>query len=78
MAAACARAQDAAAFKGVQLPAAAFTDASLAAGKDVVIVGGGKSALDVAAAAATAARSVTLLRRKVHWPLAPFVGGIIP
>ena len=68
----------AAAFKGEQLPAAQFTSAACAAGKDVVVVGAGKSALDVAAAAAQTARSVTLLARKVHWPLAPFVGGIIP
>ena len=68
----------AAAFKGDQLPAAQFTSAARAAGKDVVVVGAGKSALDVAAAAAQTARSVTLLARKVHWPLAPFVGGIIP
>ena len=67
-----------AAFKGEQLPAAQFTSAARAAGKDVVVVGAGKSALDVAAAAAQTARSVTLLARKVHWPLAPFVGGIIP
>ena len=67
-----------AAFKGEQLPAAQFTSAARAAGKDVVVVGAGKSALDVAAAAVQTARSVTLLARKVHWPLAPFLGGIIP
>jgi cation diffusion facilitator CzcD-associated flavoprotein CzcO len=70
--------QDAGSFQGVQLPAASFTSAALAVDKDVVVVGGGKSALDIAAAAATTARSVVILRRKVHWPLAPFVGGIIP
>ena len=67
-----------AAFAGEQLTAAQFTTAQRAAARDIVIVGAGKSALDIAARAATTARSVVLLARKVHWPLAPFVGGIIP
>lgn len=41
-------------------------------------VGAGKSALDIAAAAAAVAKSVTIVQRTVHWPLAPFLGGIIP
>lgn len=66
------------AFAGEQLSASQFTSAARASGKDVVVVGAGKSALDIAAAAVGSARSVTLVARKVHWPLAPFVGGIIP
>lgn len=69
----------AASFKGAQVPAPEFTSAEAARGRDVVVVGAGKSALDIAAAAAMwGAKSVTVLQRRVHWPLAPFIGGIIP
>ncbi len=39
--------------------------------KEVLVIGGGKSALDVAGAAAEVAKSVTLLVRQVASPIAP-------
>jgi cation diffusion facilitator CzcD-associated flavoprotein CzcO len=46
-----------------------FTDTDFPAGKRVVIVGAGKSALDCAAFASTTASHCTLLYRRAHWML---------
>ena len=55
-----------------------FLDASIAAGKHVVVVGGGKSAIDCAVAAATHAEQVTLVARTRHWPVPRRILGLIP
>ena len=56
-------------FKGTQLHAKQFTDASIAAGKRVVVLGAGKSALDRASelASSRTAASVTWLFRQVRY-----------
>ena len=53
-----------------------FVDAGIPAGKRVVIVGAGKSALDCAAFAATTASHCTLLFRRTHWMLPRYNFGI--
>ena len=56
-----------------------FVDASEAANKSVVVVGGGKSAIDCAVAAAKAkATSVRLISRDVHWPVPRKILGLVP
>jgi dimethylaniline monooxygenase (N-oxide forming) len=56
-----------------------FDDNSVAMGKRVVVVGGGKSGVDCAIQAAKAgASSVTLLLRETHWPTPQYIAGIIP
>jgi dimethylaniline monooxygenase (N-oxide forming) len=54
-------------FQGKQLHAKQFTDASIATGKRVVVIGAGKSALDRASeiASSRTAASVTWLFRQV-------------
>ena len=55
-----------------------YTDPSIAEGKRVVVLGGHKSATDIAvnAAASGGARSVSLVYRKNVWRIPRFVGGI--
>ncbi len=54
-----------------------FTDGATAKGRDVVVLGGSKSATDIAVtAAANGARSVTLVYRRNVWRVPYFVGGI--
>lgn len=50
-----------------------------ATGRDVIVVGGAKSAIDCAVEASEAgARSVTLLSRQAHWPIPRRILGVIP
>lgn len=54
-----------------------YTDPALAKDKDVVVLGGSKSATDIAVnAAQNGARSVTLVYRENVWRIPYFVGGI--
>eukprot|EP00752_Nemacystus_decipiens_P010418 g9285.t1 len=54
-----------------------YTDPSMVQGKDVVVLGGSKSATDIAVHAAThGAKSVSLVYRKNVWRVPHFVGGI--
>ncbi|KNC83865.1 hypothetical protein SARC_03890 [Sphaeroforma arctica JP610] len=56
-----------------------FRDNGMATGKDVVVVGSGKSAIDIAVNAAHAnAKSVTMLQRNPHWPTPRKIAGLIP
>ncbi|KAG1670105.1 hypothetical protein FOA52_013681 [Chlamydomonas sp. UWO 241] len=65
-------------FKGVQMHAKDFTDTSLIRGRDVLIVGNGKTAHDcvTAAVASRLATSVVALYRNAHWPIPRYVCGI--
>ncbi len=54
-----------------------YTDSSLAVGKNVVVLGGSKSATDIAVnAAKNGAKSVTLVYREPVWRVPYFIGGI--
>ncbi|MEP3427226.1 MAG: NAD(P)/FAD-dependent oxidoreductase [Roseibium sp.] len=54
-----------------------YTDSALAKGKNVVVLGGSKSATDIAVnAAKNGAKSVTLVYRENVWRLPYFIGGI--
>ncbi|CAM9763136.1 unnamed protein product [Ectocarpus sp. 13 AM-2016] len=54
-----------------------YTDPSIIRGKRVVVLGGSKSALDIAVnAASNGAKSVTIVYRKNVWRLPYFIGGI--
>jgi dimethylaniline monooxygenase (N-oxide forming) len=68
------------AFAGTVLHSSQFRDATVAQGRRVVVVGGGKSATDCAIGAATrgAAQSVTLIQRRAHWPTPLYIAGLIP
>ena len=55
-----------------------FTDARIAQNKNVVVVGGGKSAIDCAVAASKHARKVSIVTRELHWPVPRYILGCIP
>jgi dimethylaniline monooxygenase (N-oxide forming) len=65
-------------FKGEVVHSCQFFDASVAQDKRVVVIGGGKSAVDIAVEAAlNKASSVTLLPREMHWPSPRVLLGLI-
>eukprot|EP00928_Gymnodinium_smaydae_P084261 TRINITY_DN6752_c0_g1_i2.p1 TRINITY_DN6752_c0_g1~~TRINITY_DN6752_c0_g1_i2.p1 ORF type:complete len:576 (+),score=81.59 TRINITY_DN6752_c0_g1_i2:50-1777(+) len=63
---------------GQILHSCSFLDSELAAGKRVVVVGGGKSAVDNAVAAAKKSASCTLLYRDLHWPVPRYLANLVP
>ena len=63
-------------FRGEVRHTSDFVDADIPAGKRVIIVGAGKSALDCAGYAATTASHCTLLFRRTHWMLPRYNFGI--
>mmetsp|Transcript_30083 Transcript_30083/g.75756 ORF Transcript_30083/g.75756 Transcript_30083/m.75756 type:complete len:553 (+) Transcript_30083:57-1715(+) len=65
-------------FKGQILHSCTFTDRKVAAGKRVVVVGGGKSAVDNAVAAAKEGKSAVLLCREAHWPVPRYLANLVP
>lgn len=56
-------------FRGTVLHSSDYRTPAPVIGKQVVVVGFGKSALDVAGDAAKFAREVSLVYRKAHWPI---------
>merc|ERR1719281_197596 len=58
--------------------AESFQDKSLVADKKVIVVGGGKSAIDSAVAAAKVAKRSTLLFREAHWPVPRYLLNLVP
>lgn len=66
-------------FQGSIVHSSEFQNASVAQGKNVVVLGGGKSAVDCAIQASKAgASSVTILQRTAHWPTPQKIAGVIP
>jgi len=66
-------------FKGELIHSSQFSDASVAMGKKVIVVGGGKSAIDCAVAAAKQEGSEsTLLYREAHWPVPRKLLNLVP
>lgn len=66
-------------FQGTLVHSCEFYDASVSKDKRVVVIGGGKSAVDIAVEAAlNKAKSVTLLPREMHWPSPRKLLGLIP
>jgi len=65
-------------FKGEILHSCTFLDRTQAAGKKVVVVGGGKSAVDNAVSAAKVGKSSTLLTRSLHWPVPRYLANFVP
>lgn len=66
-------------FAGEVLHSHGFTRREQAAGKRVIVVGGGKSAVDCAVAAVKGgAKEVTLLYREAHWPVPRRILDLIP
>ncbi|CAK9070872.1 Probable flavin-containing monooxygenase 1, partial [Durusdinium trenchii] len=66
------------AFKGQILHSCTFTDRKMAEGKKVIVVGGGKSAIDNAVAAAKEGISSTLVCRQFHWPVPRLLLNAVP
>jgi cation diffusion facilitator CzcD-associated flavoprotein CzcO len=63
---------------GQILHSTAYTDPSIVKGKDVVVLGGSKSATDIAVNSVNAgARTVTLVYREPVWRIPYFIGGLI-
>ncbi|WP_067472104.1 flavin-containing monooxygenase [Nocardia amamiensis] len=65
-------------FAGRLLHSSRATDPALFEGQRVVVVGAGKSALDLAAWAASHASTCTLVFRKPHWMIPRYLLGRIP
>jgi cation diffusion facilitator CzcD-associated flavoprotein CzcO len=65
-------------FGGEILHSCTFLDKEQVRGKRVVVVGGGKSAVDNAVSAAKAGASSTLLYREAHWPVPRYLLNLIP
>mmetsp|Transcript_50332 Transcript_50332/g.107831 ORF Transcript_50332/g.107831 Transcript_50332/m.107831 type:complete len:538 (-) Transcript_50332:220-1833(-) len=65
-------------FCGVTMHAEKFHDKRMAVGRKVIVVGGGKSAIDCAVAAAKVAECSTLLFREVHWPVPRYLLDLVP
>jgi dimethylaniline monooxygenase (N-oxide forming) len=65
-------------FKGEILHSCTFMDKEQVKGKKVVVVGGGKSAVDNAVSAAKAGASSTLVYRDAHWPVPRYLLNLIP
>jgi len=66
-------------FEGDIVHSSDYCDATVAKDKNVIVIGGGKSAVDCALEASKAgASSVTLLQRNAHWPTPRMIAGIIP
>ncbi|KAG2486825.1 hypothetical protein HYH03_014508 [Edaphochlamys debaryana] len=65
-------------YRGLQVHSRDFTDAGVAAGKRVLVVGAGKTAADIVTelTATSKATAVTLLYRRPHWPLPRRVGPV--
>jgi len=62
---------------GTVIHSSEYTDSAMAGGKHVVVLGGSKSATDIAVnAAKNGAKSVTLVYREPVWRIPYFVGGI--
>lgn len=69
---------DAEVFEGQMMHAESFKKKNIAAGKRVIVVGGGKSAIDCAVAASEVADKSTLLFRDAHWPVPRYLLNLIP
>jgi dimethylaniline monooxygenase (N-oxide forming) len=65
-------------FAGKLVHSTDFTDRSVAAGKQLVVVGGGKSAIDCAVGSSGVAAKTTLLYRSPHWGTPRKIAGLIP
>jgi dimethylaniline monooxygenase (N-oxide forming) len=66
-------------FGGKMIHSSDFTDASVAAGEHVVVVGAGKSSVDVTnEACAAGAASTAIVMRTPRWQISRFVAHIIP
>ena len=65
-------------FEGTIAHSATFQDASVCSGKKVVVVGGGKSAIDNAVSAAKHGDSSTLVYRSAHWPVPRYLLNLVP
>jgi dimethylaniline monooxygenase (N-oxide forming) len=62
-------------FQGVQMHAHGYTDNSVLAGKDVVVLGMGNSAMDIAVESSYVARSTYLAARQGAWIVPKYVFG---
>jgi len=65
-------------FQGKVVHTSKLTDNAAAMGKHVVVVGGAKSALDVAVETAKVSARSTLVFSQAHWAVPPYIAGIIP
>lgn len=66
-------------FKGEILHSCQFKDASICDGKNVIVVGGGKSSIDCCVAAAKAgAKASSLVFRSAHWPVPRKLLNLVP
>jgi cation diffusion facilitator CzcD-associated flavoprotein CzcO len=65
-------------FQGEVYHSCTFTDASVCEGKKVLVVGGGKSAIDNAVSGAKHGEKSTLLYRSAHWPVPRHLCNLVP
>lgn len=65
-------------FNGAILHSSAFIKNDESKGKRVVVVGGGKSAVDCAVSAAKSGLTCTFLCREAHWPVPRYLLNLVP
>lgn len=65
-------------FQGEVYHSCTFTDAQVCEGKKVVVIGGGKSAIDNAVSGAKHGESSTLIYRSAHWPVPRHLCNLVP
>jgi len=65
-------------FQGEVYHSCTFTDAKVCEGKKVVVIGGGKSAIDNAVSGAKHGESSTLIYRSAHWPVPRHLCNLVP
>ena len=66
-------------FQGQIMHSTQFKDASVCQGKNVVVVGGGKSSIDcVVAAAKKGAKAASMVFRTAHWPVPRKLLNLVP
>eukprot|EP00617_Octactis_speculum_P026088 CAMPEP_0185748846 /NCGR_PEP_ID=MMETSP1174-20130828/7556_1 /TAXON_ID=35687 /ORGANISM="Dictyocha speculum, Strain CCMP1381" /LENGTH=382 /DNA_ID=CAMNT_0028424703 /DNA_START=28 /DNA_END=1176 /DNA_ORIENTATION=- len=65
-------------FEGLITHSNMFHDAAVCDGKKVVVIGGGKSAIDNAVSAGKHGESSTLVFRSAHWPVPRHLANLVP
>jgi cation diffusion facilitator CzcD-associated flavoprotein CzcO len=63
---------------GIVSHSSGFLQLEDARGKDIVVVGYGKSAIDVAVAVSDVAKSTTVVARKLIWKLPRYLNNVLP
>ena len=65
-------------FEGKIIHSSEFTENKMATGKNVVVIGSAKSAIDVAVESSKVSKRSTIVYRNAHWSAPRYIAGFIP